>query len=77
MTATQSWSKGERLRADASPSLQFPTLMHGGNVVVDSSCIWAYLADTYPEKMKVFQPDDPLACVPAPSTARCTCASIP
>jgi glutathione S-transferase len=38
--------------------LQFPVLRHGGNVVADSSEIFQYLLNTYPEKMKVFVPEE-------------------
>ena len=40
-------------------ALQFPVLRHGSNIVTDSSCIFTYLANTYPDKMKLFLPDDP------------------
>jgi glutathione S-transferase len=42
--------------------VQFPVLRHGSNVVSDSSEIFQYLLNTYPEKMKLLVPEDRDRC---------------
>lgn len=42
--------------------MQLPALQHSGKVIPDSSVIFDYLAATYPDRMKMFIPDDPATC---------------
>lgn len=40
--------------------LQLPVLVHGPNKIADSSLIFEYLCNTFPEQMKVFHMQDPV-----------------
>jgi hypothetical protein len=64
---TRSWLRSVRGVADmlnysSKLPLQFPTLLHGGVTVTDSSCIFKYLQATYPERMAVFGSKDAKTC---------------
>ena len=40
--------------------LQLPMLVHGPNKIADSTLIFEYLCNTFPEQMKVFDMQDPV-----------------
>ena len=49
-------------QAHVGTVVQLPSLKHGDKIIADSAAIFDYLKETFPEKMKVFEPDTAREC---------------